>query len=156
MIKQNMKTLKRINQALPGLILGIIGYGLCVQLIGVWFVTDKLRYTTGLWIGIILAIAMGIHIAVIIEESVRRGGDNTKLMSAKSVLRYAVVVIVFFVMMKFNVGNLITAFIGILGLKVSAYAQPFMHKMYLKILHIEEESPSLNEVEEQQEEEVKL
>ena len=44
--------LRRINDALPGLVLGIIVYGVIVELAGVWFVTDKVRYTTGLLIGI--------------------------------------------------------------------------------------------------------
>jgi len=48
-------------------------------------------------------------------------------------LRYLIVVVVFFVMMKFNLGNLATAFIGVLGLKVSAYLQPFAHKVILKL-----------------------
>lgn len=30
--------LKRINDALPGLVFGIVFYGIVVQLIGVWFV----------------------------------------------------------------------------------------------------------------------
>ena len=38
--------LKRLNDALPELVLGIIVYGIAVELVGVWFVTDKLRYTT--------------------------------------------------------------------------------------------------------------
>ena len=36
--------LKRLNDALPELVLGIIVYGIVVELAGVWFVTDKLRY----------------------------------------------------------------------------------------------------------------
>lgn len=50
--------LKRINDALPGLVFGIVFYGIVVQLIGVWFVTDKISYSIGLWYGI--AIAVGI------------------------------------------------------------------------------------------------
>ena len=50
--------LKRLNDALPELVLGIIVYGIVVELAGVWFVTDKLRYTTGLVIGIALAVGM--------------------------------------------------------------------------------------------------
>ena len=105
--------LKRLNDALPELVLGIIVYGIVVELAGVWFVTDKLRYTTGLVIGIALAVGMAVI--------------------AKSILRYVIVVIVFFVMMKFNLGNLFTAFIGVLGLKISAYLQPFTHKFVLKL-----------------------
>ena len=48
-------------------------------------------------------------------------------------LRYFVVVVVFFVMMKFELGSLFAAFVGVLGLKVSAYLQPFAHKVILKL-----------------------
>ena len=112
--------LRRINDALPGLVLGIIVYGVIVELAGVWFVTDKVRYTTGLLIGISLACGMAVNIATVLRDAVE-------------LLRYAVVVIVFFVMMKWNLGNLITAFIGVLGLKVSAYLQPFTHRVIQKL-----------------------
>ena len=87
--------LKRLNDALPELVLGIIVYGIAVELAGVWHAQAKII--------------------------------------AKSILRYVIVVIVFFVMMKFNLGNLFTAFIGVLGLKISAYLQPFTHKFVLKL-----------------------
>ena len=45
-----IKWMKRLNQALPGLVLGILLYGVLVELIGVWFVNDKVRYTSGLLI----------------------------------------------------------------------------------------------------------
>ena len=144
-----IKALKRLNEALPGLLLGIAIYGLIVEFAGVWFVSDKLRYTSGLWIGIACAMGMGIHLAMVIEEAVRMGDTGTKRLSFKSVLRYLVVVFVFFIMMYFHLGNLVSAFIGVLGLKVSAYVQPFMHKMIFKDIAPVE---STNE----QEEEVKL
>lgn len=127
--------LRRLNDALPGLVLGIILYGIAVELIGVWLVEDKLRYTTGLLIGILLACGMAVNIAVVLQDSVDTYGAShaqAKII-AKSVLRYVVVVIVFFVMMKWNLGNLFTAFIGVLGLKVSAYLQPFIHKAIAKL-----------------------
>lgn len=129
------KMLRRINNALPGLVLGILVYGCVVELLGVWFVTDRLHYTTGLTIGIALACGMAINIAIVLEDSVQIYGEShakAKII-AKSVLRYVVVAIVFFLMMKWNLGNLITAFIGVLGLKVSAYLQPFIHKAIAKL-----------------------
>ena len=129
------KMLRRINNALPGLVLGILVYGCIVELLGVWFVTDRLHYTTGLIIGIALACGMAINIAIVLEDSVQIYGEShakAKII-AKSVLRYVVVVIVFFLMMKWNLGNLITAFIGVLGLKVSAYLQPFTHRVIQKL-----------------------
>ena len=47
--------LRRLNDALPGIVLGIIVYGAAVFLAGIWFVPDQLRFTTGLAIGIALA-----------------------------------------------------------------------------------------------------
>ena len=123
--------LKRLNDALPELVLGIIVYGIVVELAGVWFVTDKLRYTTGLVIG----IGMAVNMAIVLRDAVEiYGGEHAQAkIIAKSILRYVIVVIVFFVMMKFNLGNLFTAFIGVLGLKISAYLQPFTHKFVLKL-----------------------
>ena len=46
--------LRRINQALPELLLGIVLYGFMIQIVGVWFVEDKVQYSVGLWAGIIL------------------------------------------------------------------------------------------------------
>lgn len=39
--------LKRLNDALPELVLGIIVYGIVVELAGVWFVTDKAAVHNG-------------------------------------------------------------------------------------------------------------
>lgn len=127
--------LRRINDALPGLVLGILVYGIILELIGVWFVSDKVRYTTGLAIGILLACGMAVNIAVVLRDAVEIYGEEhaSKKIIAKSLLRYMMVVIVFFVMMKWNLGNLYSAFIGVLGLKVSAYLQPFTHKVIRKL-----------------------
>ena len=128
--------LKRLNDALPELVLGIILYGVVIELAGVWFVTDKLRYSTGLLIGILLAAGMAINMAVVLQDAVDLyGGEHAQgKIIAKSILRYLIVVIVFFVMMKFEFGNLFSAFIGVLGLKVAAYMQPLTHKLVLKLL----------------------
>ena len=127
-----IKWMKRLNQALPGLVFGILAYGLIVELIGVWFVSDKIRYTTGLLFGIGCAIGMAIHIAMIIEESVRIGKGHEKYLSFKSVMRYLVLCAIMITMTFFKLGNMFTAIIGLLGLKVSAYAQPLLIKILSK------------------------
>ena len=60
--------LKRINDALPGLVFGIVFYGIVVQLIGVWFVTDKISYSIGLWYGIAIAVGIAVNIATVISQ----------------------------------------------------------------------------------------
>lgn len=114
------------------LVLGILIFSVLVEFIGVWFVTDKLRYTTGLLIGTGLAVFLAINISMVIWDSVRLGEGHAKLLAFKSVLRYVVVCVVLFLMMAFKAGNLFTALAGIMGLKVSAYAQPLLNKIFNK------------------------
>ena len=127
--------LRRINEALPGLVAGIIIYGIAVQLVGVWFVEDKLMYTTGLWFGIAVAVGLAINIATVILDSVTLGDEEhaRRRIIAKSVLRYVVVVILFMILGYFQLGNLFTAFLGVLGLKISAYLQPLLEKALSKL-----------------------
>ena len=128
--------LKRINDALPGLVVGIILYGIVIQLTGEWFVEDKLRYSTGLWAGIIMGVGLAIHLAIVIRDTVEMGGDTKHAngrVIAKSLMRYGTVVILFFILGYFHLGNLITAFLGVMGLKVSAYLQPVGMKLAGKL-----------------------
>jgi hypothetical protein len=124
--------LRRINGALPGLVAGIIGYGVVVQLVGVWFVSDKLYFTIGLWFGIAVAVGLAINIATVIFDAITMDtGDKhaNRRIIAKSVIRYVVVVILFFILGYFKLGNLFAAFAGVLGLKISAYLQPHLGKV---------------------------
>ncbi|MDU6922751.1 MAG: hypothetical protein E6386_16260 [Roseburia hominis] len=85
--------LRRLNDALPGLVLGIIVYGAAVFLAGIWFVPDKLRFTTGLAIGIALACGMAVNMAVVLRDAVEIYGEakaRSKII-ARSVTRYLVV-----------------------------------------------------------------
>lgn len=126
---------RRLNQALPELLLGIFLYGIVIQLAGVWFVEDKVRYSSGLWIGIFTAMGMAYHIAKVIAEMVVYQ-DEAKVrmrVTGQSLLRYVVVVAIFAIMMYFDLGNLFTAFIGVMGLKISAYMQPLLHKAIAKV-----------------------
>ena len=127
--------LKRINNALPGLVMGILIWGILIQFTGVWFVEDKLRYSIGLWFGIAVAIGMAVNLAVVIYDSVSLGDSEhaNRRIIAKSVLRYAIVVILFFILGYFNLGNLFTAFLGVLGLKMSAYMQPLFERFSNKL-----------------------
>ena len=126
--------LKRINPSLPGLVAGIVIFGLIVQLTGVWFVEDKIGYSIGLWYGVAIGIGMAINLATVIYDAVTFDGEGNanKRVAAKSMLRYIVVAILFGILGYFEFGNLFTAFLGVMGLKVSAYAQPLLNKIVNK------------------------
>ncbi len=123
-----IKKLKRLNEALPGLLFGILIYGMLAELIGVWFFDDKHRYTTGLIIGLSCSAYMAINLASVIEDSVL--GDSPRMLAVKSVIRYLIVCAVMIGMMYFKLGGLVSGLLGLLGLKVSAYAQPLLNKVF--------------------------
>ena len=85
--------LRRINDALPGLVAGIILYGIIIQITGVWFVEDKVSYSIGLWYGITIAIGMAINLAKVIFDSVTIYGEENanRRIIMKSVDRKSVV-----------------------------------------------------------------
>ena len=126
--------LKRINPALPGLIAGIVIYGLLIQFTGVWFVEDQIGYSIGLWYGIAIGIGMAINLATVIYDAVTFDGEGNanKRVAAKSMLRYIVVAILFGILGYFEFGNLFTAFLGAMGLKISAYLQPLLNMLFNK------------------------
>lgn len=94
--------IKRLNKALPALLLGIVLYGLLVQFIGVWFVKDKLLYSTGLWIGIADGNGNSDPYCCCDRRcdcTQWREHARNKIV-AWSLLRYMIVVIIFFVHVK--------------------------------------------------------
>ena len=126
--------LKRINNILPELILEIIIYGIFLQLSGMWLVEDKIGYSIGLWLGIVVAIGMAIHMAIVILDSVDMVIEKKANIHRRvfSLLRYIVVLLLFAIVLYFRIGNVLAMFIGVMGLKVAAYLQPFTHKLLTK------------------------
>lgn len=133
--------LRRINRALPGMIMGIILYGIVVWAAGIWFVEDKLHYSTGLWIGIAVAIGAAVHMAVVLQDAMDLSENGAKSkVTIQYMLRYLVIVVVFFLTAYFKLGNLIMLFLGVMGLKAGAYLQPFTDKVFIKLTGRGEES----------------
>jgi cobalamin synthase len=126
--------LEKINTALPGLLLGIIVFGILCQVIGLFLVDDKADYSIGLWVGVVTAIFMALHMAFSLNSIVERDEKGAQAAATRTnIIRYLVVVIVLGVLMITRIGNPLAAFIGVMGLKVSAYIQPVL----LRRLHPE-------------------
>lgn len=83
-----------------------------MQLIGVWFVTDKISYSIGLWYGIAIAVGIAVNIATVIYDATAIYGqkDANRRSVAKSLLRYIVVAVLLFILGLFDFGNLIMVF----------------------------------------------
>lgn len=122
--------IEQLNQALPGLLFGILLYGLLCQLIGVFLVAEKGNYSIGLWVGILTAGFMAFHMAVSLNTAVEKDVKGAQASATRqNILRYFVVVVILGILMFTRIGNPLAAFLGIMGLKVSAYVQPVFEKL---------------------------
>ncbi len=121
--------MRNINKTVWELLLGILISGIILEIIGVMIVKDKLFFSAGLGIGILLAVFMTFSISSSVEKAVDmgEGGAKTKMVSSY-VIRTVIVlaVIIFTGIMK--LGNLAGLILGIMTLKVAAYIQPITHK----------------------------
>lgn len=123
--------LNGLSDVLPDLLIGILLYGVVCEAVGLIFVKDRLFYSIGLLIGILCAMGMAVHMAWSLNMALDLGESGAvKKMQLHNLLRYGIVVVVIFALWLSGIGNPIVAFLGIMGLKVAAYLQPFTHKLF--------------------------
>ncbi len=125
-----MTRLRKINTALPGLLLGIILFGILCQVVVFFLVEDKTGYSVGLWVGVFTAIFMAFHMAVTLNTAVERDVKGAQASATRqNIFRYFIVVVILGILMLTEVGNPLAAFAGVMGLKVSAYMQPLFARL---------------------------
>lgn len=123
--------LNGLSDVLPDLLIGILLYGVVCEAVGLIFVKDRLFYSVGLLIGILCAMGMAVHMAWSLNMALDLGESGAvKKMQLHNLLRYGIVVVVIFALWLSGIGNPVVAFLGIMGLKVAAYLQPFTHKLF--------------------------
>lgn len=125
-----MKRLSEINESLPDLMFGIVVFGIAAELLPIWFIEDKIGYSIGLLIGVISALFSAWHMAYTLDRAIDYDeAAATKQMQKGTALRYGIQLILIGILGVTGIGSPIAAFIGMLTLKVSAYAAPFTHKI---------------------------
>lgn len=146
--------MKKINPTLVELWVGSAFFSMLALLIGIWFVENKVAYALGLLVGMITSMYLAWHMAKSIDkmlEQAKLGADASAGMRVSSLLRYGIVVLVLIVSALVSEWvNPISVFIGVFGLKVAAYLQPFTHKIVFKVFGWEEEVyPDMPDTEEE-------
>lgn len=123
--------LNGLSDVLSDLLIGILLYGVVCEAVGLIFVKDRLFYSIGLLTGILCAMGMAVHMAWSLNMALDLGESGAvKKMQLHNLLRYGIVVVVIFALWLSGIGNPVVAFLGIMGLKVAAYLQPFTHKLF--------------------------
>ncbi len=126
----------RGNETLREMIPGILAYGLLIQIIVAVFFPLRLYRAIGLWAGIFCGVAMAVHMAFCLEKVVMLDEKGATAYARKTTLiRYGCVCLVLLLIAFLKVGDPVTMVLGILGLKIGAYLQPFVHSIIRKFSH---------------------
>lgn len=123
---------KKKDNTLLEMLVGIIIWGILSQVVLGIFFGNYLYNAIGLWCGIVVAGGMAIHMKRSIEDAYDLQVDIGKQIRADSMKRMLVAAIVIGTVFYFEAGNPLTVLVGIFSLKISAYAQPYMHKIFSK------------------------
>lgn len=128
-----MKEKIKSNQTLAELMIGIVCFGAVCQAVGVFLAHDRLAFAASLWVGIIAAAGMAVHMNHTINKALAYDeGTAEKVARSSYFLRYGCAMILLGAVAVTGVTNLIVTFLGIMGLKIGAYLQPFIHKLLQK------------------------
>lgn len=126
----------KTDDTLKELVTGILIFGVVAQLGGMFFVKNMSAYTTGLWIGEILACGCAYHMWWSLNRNLTINADNDGAARAFAIkhnmIRYAVILLVFAGVCLTDFAYPLAAFLGIMSLKAGAYMQPFVKRFLHK------------------------
>ncbi len=132
-----MKNKAKIDSTLSDMFLGIAAFGALCQLTIVWFVSERLFFSIGLWIGIITACIYSYHLWWSLDRNLTLNADNERGATAfsirYSVIRYAMTALVLAGLWLIG-GNtaMLSGFLGIMGIKAGAYLQPLISRIKIR------------------------
>ncbi len=127
---------KQTNKAIWTLIdlwIGIVLYFALFEIIGLIFVTNRIPYTLGLLTGCVTAAFLAWHMYDSLDTALDLGEEHAvKHTKKNSAIRLLVMLVVALAGMKFSLLSFPGIFIGILGLKISAFFQPYTNSHITK------------------------
>lgn len=124
---------KKIDATLFDLCLGIFLYGIVCQAVLLIF-SRRPDYSIGLWIGVVLGIAGAIHMWWALNRGLDMAEkDAVKAVGTQSLVRYFAILLVMTLAAFSGFVNPIFVFAGYMGMKASAYMQPFTRRISSKV-----------------------
>ena len=127
---------KQTNKAIWTLIdlwIGIVLYFIVFEILGLIFVSNRIPYTLGLLTGCMAAGFLAWHIYNALDTALDLGEEDAVKHSRKtSALRLLVMLVVALAGMKFSLLSFPATIVGILGLKISAFFQPYTNSHITK------------------------
>lgn len=113
--------------------IGIFLHFLVFEIIGIYFVTNRTSYTWGLLYGCMTAALLAWIMYCSLGKALEMGeAEAVKCCQRDSIIRMLVMLAAAFAGMKISFLNFPAVILGMLGLKVSAFFQPFINSHITK------------------------
>ncbi len=110
--------------------IGIALWGVVIEAVLLAAFDDKLYHSAGLLIGLVGAAVMAAHMERTIEKALGAGEAGAdKAMRAGYLIRYFSAALVMILAALSGIADPITIFAGLMTLKLSAYVEPYTHKI---------------------------
>lgn len=131
---------RKINETLAELMTGIILAGIVIQLVQIlvctinpYFWDSAVPFAVGLWIGVVTAIGLAIHMYCSINKALDMiTNDAESYMRRAYLIRTAAILVVAGVVTFLKAGHVMAVFLGVLCLKFGAFLQPLVHMLRKK------------------------
>ena len=99
------------------------------------FLPNSSFYGIGFLFGVLFSMFSSVYMGKSLDAAVYHEGNGAaKKMIIGYIIRIVVMAVILIGLYQTNVGDMFCAFLGMLALKVTAYIQPFTHKIFTKIL----------------------
>ena len=123
-----LERLRERNRTVLEMQLGILFYGIVCQVIGAFMVENQMYYARSLWFGIIMANVSVLHMYRTLDAALG-SGQTEKIIRRGYMIRYVALIVIMFLVMWTEVMNPLIVFMAYMSLKVTAFIQPFTHKL---------------------------
>jgi len=125
--------LSALHPVLKELILGILIFGGIFEVTLIWISSDKVLFSSGLFLGVVVAVLMVLHMYYVLDSALgmpeKAAGSRIRKGHA---VRFLLTVVAFLGIYFLKIGNPVAFFLGVITLKFSAYLQPWMHEFLTK------------------------
>ena len=125
--------MKKINQTLIELIIGILISGFLIWLVSLLITGLDAGFGLSYLAGVITAVILSIHMYRSIDRALDMDPqDAQKYMRKAYMIRTLFIIVVAGIVCRFHADDIIAVFLGILCLKFGAFLQPVVHRVLEK------------------------
>lgn len=123
------------DYTLPEMLAGILLTGIICQIALLIFGENRGYNAIGLWCGILVAVIWTVHMKRSIEDALDLDIEGAENHARKGyAVRMVIAGVLIGMTLYLDLGNPLTILMGVTALKITAYLQPLMHKVFLKFL----------------------